>query len=831
MADLAKIKRNVAKMVSLNAPESDIDSYIASQGVSLDDVRNYKPSKISPETEEKVKEMGIKGGWLNDDGSVKGSWVNSDWIRKPAALMQGNLNAALNPIGFMAKGLNYSFGNGKWELPESLNGFKAETDVERALQGGAETATNLYGAYALGTGAANAGLLGSGASLPSKIATGVLNPENAAKFAYMGGQGRALADYVNPESNLARFGLEVFGASPVQITKAGLKGIGAGIKGAGTLARKGMALASGVSDDALKKAYEVGKNASIAENNINHLLWDENNSKLVNLKNRLNGGTYYDKANKMLGEETERLARQEARRLGIASQNGRYGQLPRKGNELVWAANKELKDTYSKLGLDTPDFVELPKGGASAEKFRNAMLEAKKIKGKSFASVDIKPVEDYKDMRLFLTKDGKTGFAINSNNGDDIVSVFNGGKKGLGDATMDVAVAAGGKKLDAYDTFLPEIYSRHGFKPTERLTWDDKYMPSDWSKSYFRKFNYGQPDVVMMEHDPSAAVRYTSPNSLTKTINKEIGKLDAQKAFTDNLMGKSNINKVVDDAFDAYKQIQKQASAKYAPLKEALFKDTTKLDLTDVNRATDDMIANLYDRGILIGDKKTEGYIWKIANAVKMHSAHPDIKGLDSMKRSVEAIEIPMENKVARRAQTQVANAIKDSIIRQRPEYKTLVSDYADAMKEMKLIKDAVKVGGQNRSTAARSLMQAVRDGVNANFGSKANAVKMLEEAGGKDLTAALAGQELSPILPKGIERNVVSGILGFMGLAGGVSNPRLLGLAAASPRLDAIISNTAGRVMGKVPTINVDAAKIKDAAKAIGLSEIIKKALDKKGE
>ncbi len=43
MADLARIKSNVAKMASQNAPEADIDGYIASEGVSLDEVRAFKP--------------------------------------------------------------------------------------------------------------------------------------------------------------------------------------------------------------------------------------------------------------------------------------------------------------------------------------------------------------------------------------------------------------------------------------------------------------------------------------------------------------------------------------------------------------------------------------------------------------------------------------------------------------------------------------------------------------------------------------------------------------------------------------------------------------------
>lgn len=42
--DLARIKRNVAKMAAQGAPEEDIDGYIASEGVTVDDVRNYKLS-------------------------------------------------------------------------------------------------------------------------------------------------------------------------------------------------------------------------------------------------------------------------------------------------------------------------------------------------------------------------------------------------------------------------------------------------------------------------------------------------------------------------------------------------------------------------------------------------------------------------------------------------------------------------------------------------------------------------------------------------------------------------------------------------------------------
>lgn len=47
MADIAKIKRNVAKMAAQGAPVEDIDGYIASQGVTVDDVRNFRPQQAA----------------------------------------------------------------------------------------------------------------------------------------------------------------------------------------------------------------------------------------------------------------------------------------------------------------------------------------------------------------------------------------------------------------------------------------------------------------------------------------------------------------------------------------------------------------------------------------------------------------------------------------------------------------------------------------------------------------------------------------------------------------------------------------------------------------
>lgn len=46
MADIARIKGNISKMIAQNAPESDIDAYVSSEGVSLEELRGQsKPDK------------------------------------------------------------------------------------------------------------------------------------------------------------------------------------------------------------------------------------------------------------------------------------------------------------------------------------------------------------------------------------------------------------------------------------------------------------------------------------------------------------------------------------------------------------------------------------------------------------------------------------------------------------------------------------------------------------------------------------------------------------------------------------------------------------------
>lgn len=109
-------------------------------------------------------------------------------------------------------------------------------------------------------------------------------------------------------------------------------------------------------------------------------------------------------------------------------------------------------------------------------------------------------------MRLFSTPEGDAGFALK---GDDIVSVFKHPQapyRGVTKSMLDIATQEGGRRLDAFDTVLPRLYSQSGFRAVARLPFNDEYAPEGWSHEHFKAFNGGRPDVVFMAHDPQAGL-------------------------------------------------------------------------------------------------------------------------------------------------------------------------------------------------------------------------------------------------------------------------------------------------------------------------------------
>lgn len=169
---------------------------------------------------------------------------------------------------------------------------------------------------------------------------------------------------------------------------------------------------------------------------------------------------------------------------------------------------------WAEAGVSAPAFIELKSSDKSARQFSEAITSARESQGKLGASVYVYPDQDYRDMRLFLTEDGKAGFALKATDDPsitDIVSVFNTAgspHRGVSYAMIRLAVEEGGNTLDAFDTFLPVVYSANGFRAISRIKWDDDFAMEGWDKKAYSDFNNGEPDIVFMAYDPQQTEIY-----------------------------------------------------------------------------------------------------------------------------------------------------------------------------------------------------------------------------------------------------------------------------------------------------------------------------------
>jgi hypothetical protein len=195
MADLARIKRNVAKMASMNAPEEDIDGYIASEGVTIDDVRNYR--ELQPMTEEQKMQAQEMAKQMRPEKTL-GDKVSEFLVTNPIARqvgfgLQGISNASLNPAGYVARAAGID-----------TKPLEAQTAGERA--------TELAGQYGFdaATLVPTLGLVAEAAPAVAPYVAPLV--EGGVPLALTGSTGSALATgIINPENSYARMATDILG--------------------------------------------------------------------------------------------------------------------------------------------------------------------------------------------------------------------------------------------------------------------------------------------------------------------------------------------------------------------------------------------------------------------------------------------------------------------------------------------------------------------------------------------------------------------------------------------------------------------------------------------
>lgn len=304
---------------------------------------------------------------------------------------------------------------------------------------------------------------------------------------------------------------------------------------------------------------------------------------------------------------------------------------------------------------------------------------------------------------------------------------------------------------------------------------------------------------------------------------------DIGQLFKENLRGNVPAEAVLDVAKQNLAAINAAKQAEYRANMAAVKADTSILNFTGIDKAinTAENIATFKGQvrnqkaADVVSEIKSEISNWKSLDPAQFHTP----EGLDALKQKIGGIleSIPYEQRTARTVAGGIYDSIKKEITNQAPEYAKTMKAYSDASDLIREIERSLSLGQKSSvDTAMRKLQSLMRNNVQTNYGQRIALAKELEAAGGKEMMPALAGQAMSEIVPRGIQRATAGpSVLGAFGTGG---LPAAAGMAAiSSPRLMGEALYGAGRVgkgvsraTGVLPDANYPA--ISNAAYQAGL-------------
>ena len=270
---------------------------------------------------------------------------------------------------------------------------------------------------------------------------------------------------------------------------------------------------------------------------------------------------------------------------------------------------------------------------------------------------------------------------------------------------------------------------------------------------------------------------------------------EAATSFKENLMGRVEPTAVLDAAKENVAELGRQRQAAYRSNMANIKGDKSILNFDGIDKALADAQSKVTFKGEIVNEAAAQklGEVqakidkWKSLDPAEYHTP----EGLDKLKQSVgETLEsIPFESTQQRMVIGDVYNAVKGEINKQAPTYAKTMKAYSEATEQIKEIEKALSLGKKaSVDTAMRKLQSLMRNNVQTNYGQRLNLAKQLEETGGQQLMPALAGQALSELTPRGLQRATslptslgafsVGGLPAALAY-GAASSPRLVGGAA----------------------------------------------------
>ena len=234
---------------------------------------------------------------------------------------------------------------------------------------------------------------------------------------------------------------------------------------------------------------------------------------------------------------------------------------------------------------------------------------------------------------------------------------------------------------------------------------------------------------------------------------------NAEKQFTQHLREEVPKSEILDIANQNLTNMKNALGAEYRSGMVDISKDKSILKFDDIDNALSSAKQNFAeykgkvhneDIAKILDSVKKKVDNWKSGDPAEFHTP----EAMDMLKRSInqDLQKIPVNEKDARKAVGEVYNSVKDTIVNQAPTYAKVMKKYGEGAE---LIDEMARTfslkEGALPDTAMRKIQSLMRNNVNTDYGARLELAKKLQEMGGNDLMASLAGQSLSSPIPRGI--------------------------------------------------------------------------------
>lgn len=292
-------------------------------------------------------------------------------------------------------------------------------------------------------------------------------------------------------------------------------------------------------------------------------------------------------------------------------------------------------------------------------------------------------------------------------------------------------------------------------------------------------------------------------------VTTGVGKMPIQEAYkagqiglkgtplSETMRGKVEPNAVVDTAFTALNEIKEMRQNQYIKDLESLPKKI-EIDIKPIKDVLSSQLKNYRIKVLKNGELDfSNSPLRNTPEAISdIKTIYEDVRnwkdntpvGVDSLKRGIDLLYSPTGK--ARGFVEVVKNSVKNTLVKQVPQYQKLTSNYAKMSDFLNELKRGLSLGGKaGTDTVLRKIISTVRD----DNAFRYQLISKLEELGKQELTQQAAGTMLNQLVAKGlIGRGTEVGAATAV-IAGLFSPKVLFGLLATSPRIVGEFVNALG--------------------------------------